>query len=89
MSNPNDSSDDDDDNDVPLMVRQKLVKLAQQRDDSLPPLSDEDCQTIASEHNVSVKVVREIFASTPRISASAAPTAEVEEEAAPKRGKRQ
>ena len=87
MSNPNDSSDDDDDNDIPLMVRQKLVKLAQQRDDSLPP--DEDCQAIASEHNVSVNVVREIFASTPRISASAAPEAAAEENAAPKRGKRQ
>ena len=91
MSNPKDISDDDDDddNDVPLMVRQKLVKLAQQRDDSLSPPSDEDCQAVASEHNVSVNVVREIFASTPRISASAAPAVEAEEKAAPKRGKRQ
>jgi hypothetical protein len=69
------ASSDDDDNDVPLIVRQKLAQRAQQRNfenASLPP-SEEYYETIASEHDVDVRIVREIFAHTPRIEEAEVP----------------
>ena len=63
------SSDDDNrDDDVPLMVRQIIARVAQKRnfDNASSPPADDFYENIAREHKVDAKIVREIFINTPR-----------------------